>query len=224
MRFLKKSAKVEKIVYNYIDEIADDLELNVPYYPEVYWTGRNLAFDALGLPINFKKEYEIMKNNRRSYFITSPKIIFICRDDLVDHVEEAAHFLHGVHSKFTYKKKSVKDCIALRILDEMLAYFSSKLIIPDRYNSYGRYKEYLRMENIERMDFYRDIRNCLNDYFDILDFNIYQQGYGLGEALYYKFCTGKISLRTVKNLFLQNFDGYNAASNAFIELKSRLCN
>lgn len=224
MRFSRRRAKIEKAIYNSIEEIAENLDLEIPYYPEVYWTGRSLDFYSLGLPINLKKEFDIRKIRRKSYFLSSPGIIFIGKESLTDHVEEAAHFLHATLSNINYKRKSIEDCVAIRILDEMLAYLSSKFVIPERINPYERYKDYTRMKENERKDFLLQISKYFHQNSDLLDFNIYQQGYGLGEAIFHEYCSGRFSLEEVRKLFLQSFDRDNEASSTFIRLKCRLGN
>ncbi|MBI2632150.1 hypothetical protein HYW75_04040 [Candidatus Pacearchaeota archaeon] len=224
MRFLKRRAKIERTVYASIDEIAENLDLEIPYYPEVYWTGRSLDFYSLGLPIYLKKEFDIRKIRRKSYFLSSPGIIFIGKESLTDQVEEAAHFLHATLSKINYKRKSIEDCVSIWILDEMLAYLSSKFVIPERINPYGRYKDYTRMKEKGRKDFLFQISRYFYQDFDLLDFNIYQQGYGLGETIFCEYCSGRFSLEEMRKLFLQNFEGNNEASSTFIRLKCRFGN
>jgi hypothetical protein len=49
MRRSTKQAKTEEKVYDAIDEICDELDLTIPYYPEVYWVGRTGDLNSFGL-------------------------------------------------------------------------------------------------------------------------------------------------------------------------------
>ena len=52
--------EVEESTFQIIDELADELNLEVPFYPEVYWLGRNLKFKTLGLPEEEGKLFDLM--------------------------------------------------------------------------------------------------------------------------------------------------------------------
>ncbi|MEK6928731.1 MAG: hypothetical protein AABW65_02115 [Nanoarchaeota archaeon] len=204
MRFYERQRKVEETVYEAIETIAEELNLNVPYYPEVYWTGNKLYFDSLYLAEKHRGEMEERQHTRNSWFLTRPEIIFIGRDHPITHSEEAAHFLHRVNARFTYCNKSRQDNIAIKILDEMLAFFCSKLIVRERGNPY-----FLHGNSPNGVD---------KKIFDNTDFLIYYQGYGLGERLFYAYTSGKCHKNYIRNIFFRNFQKKGQASKTYIEL------
>jgi len=74
MRWIERQSKVEDAVYECIDEIAEELRLDVPFYPEVYWAGDKLNFNSLGLSKNIldllnwhKQERVFICQNRKLY-------------------------------------------------------------------------------------------------------------------------------------------------------------
>ena len=58
MRYEQKQKKIEQKTYDFIDEIANEFDLKVPFYPEIYWVGQKLKFEKLGI----KKTAKNMKD------------------------------------------------------------------------------------------------------------------------------------------------------------------
>jgi hypothetical protein len=36
--------KLQSKVEEYMEDIADELNISIPFYPQVYWVGRNFSF------------------------------------------------------------------------------------------------------------------------------------------------------------------------------------
>ena len=58
MRYSERQRKVENSVYEAVDEIADELDLEIPFYPEVYWIGRSMDFDSLGINEKYRAGFK----------------------------------------------------------------------------------------------------------------------------------------------------------------------
>ena len=201
MRYIEKQKKIENDVYDAIDEIAEELKVRVPYYPEVYWVGRTLEFGQLGMREIERDEFENVKKFRGSVYVRAPGIILINKNSLIDKSEEATHFLHLNSSKIKLSNKSKLDWIAAVIMTEMFGFFGSKLIVPDRENPCKILPNFSPIQNIE--------------------VEVYQQGYGLGERLFYSYVSGETKLEEIRKLFFDSFDRKYDASSAFLKLKQK---
>lgn len=195
--------------------------MNVPYYPEVYWVGRNLEFEDLGLwdESNFDEEdFEEYKIKKRNVFLTDSEIILISKESAIP--EESGHFLHFVNSRFNYENLFPVDSFFLSAYVEALGFFTSKLIVPERKNIFGKYQDFLPLENVKRISdakkYFRKII-CLNE--AEKDFGIYQQGYTLGEDLFNHYISGRISTKKINNLFCAKLEGFGSPTIKFLNLK-----
>ena len=86
-----------------------------------------------------------------------PHIIFIGANHPEDITEEAAHFLHYSNSKIRFTGKSPRERFSLHIIDEMLAFFCSRLILPSRKNHYSSKPDLFYLKNKDRDIFLKDL-------------------------------------------------------------------
>lgn len=220
MRYLERQAKIEDAVFEAIEEIAGELELNVPFYPEVYWLGRSCHFEDLFLPEKFGDEINQVSKNKSSIYLRIPRIILVSRDS-PDHIsEESAHFLHLLNSRPKLDCRNRLDYFSLNVLVEMLGFFCSKLVCPERKNQFARFDDPLLPSFIAEGDFTKKIAKLLGDKnYDRSEFLIHQQGYILGEKLYFEYVSGRKPLSEIKNLFFNRFLQPYEPTRKFMELK-----
>ncbi len=215
MRASQLQEKIETKLFECLEDIAEEIGLNIPFLPEVYFIGRNFKFETLGLSEKEREDYELVKKGRQSIFFHKQKIILIGTNNIEHISEEAGHFLHITNSHLTLYDKNTKDYLASWIIAEMLGYFSSKLINPDRKNPLNRYPDILNEED-------KCMRIINKKGWDTEDFLIYQQGYNLGEKLFNAYISRVTSRRYIRNLFKNNLKGKNNAYSTFLKLRKRL--
>lgn len=209
--------KIEQETYNIIDELSEELNLPVPFYPEVYYINRKSKFETLGLPKRGWEDFELVKKYKNSLCSNRPPIILIGDKDIGHISEEAGHFLHFISSKLTFSQKDSKNLFALYSLTEMLGFFCSKLIDSNRKNIFNKYPDIINekekcMKKIEKSEY------------EPKEFFIYQQGYGLGERLFNAYISKEISRHKIQELFKQKFDTPNEAFFTFSKLKYKTLN
>ncbi len=197
MRFVEKQAKIEDAVYEAIEEIADEIGLNIPHYPEVYWVGKNFDYDSLG----FTQEVR----TSGSLFDDEYNAIFIGDDHLIDISEESAHFLHFANSGFKHVR--VPDdklhFFSLNTWVETLGFLGSKFVCPERRANYrGKDLFFMQKEKKERKlaqierKYGKDIAE---------EFYKYQQAMNIGEAIYFSYLQGKTTKKFIRELFKEDF-------------------
>jgi len=218
-----KRGIVEEKVFEAIEDIAEELQLSVPFYPEVHYIHRRVSFDDLWLPEREREQFEDYKGLRGSWYDNKLHMVFISHDAPEDISEEAAHFLHFTHSGIRYSNRSVRDAFALSVLVETIGFFCSKLIMPDRKNTYPDSPDLFFMSPEQRKEFLRKAATINGVYrMDLADdFYLYQQARGLGERMYYAFVTGDLSLPEFKRLFLSPFKVEASPSINLSHLKTR---
>ena len=74
--------KIEQETYNIIDELSEELNLPVPFYPEVYYINRKSKFETLGLPKRGWEDFELVKKYKNSLCSNRPPIILIGDKDI----------------------------------------------------------------------------------------------------------------------------------------------
>ncbi|MFQ5532123.1 MAG: hypothetical protein ACE5ES_05915 [Candidatus Nanoarchaeia archaeon] len=208
-----------------VDEIADELEVEIPYYPEVYWVGRNLEFEKLFIPENHRDEINELKKDRDSFFIPHINIFCIGRDDPIHLAEEASHFVHLVNSRLSHYDKNSVDLFATYVLTEMFGYFGSKLIHPDRRNCFRKHKSMLppNLKNLNSLG--KTLRRIASLRGEIeYECEIYKQAHDLGEKLFQAYISKTIKKREIKNLLKRNFKKTGEATATFLGLKYNTLN
>ncbi|MBI2628664.1 hypothetical protein HYW74_01110 [Candidatus Pacearchaeota archaeon] len=223
MRWCERQHEIESKVHESVDEISDEIGLDVPSYPEVFWTGKTIYFEDTGLPDYLWEEFENRKKSKASYFIPKFKVIILNDYRTHEIAEESAHFFHFSVSGIDNKRPNItKNSICLEILIEMLGFFGAKIAGSEVTSGYTKWPDLSRLDKKNQNEFRKNLERRYGRDFDFEELFIHQQGYGLGERLYYDYIHGKISIVEIRKLFLSRFDGKNEASNKFAELKERL--
>lgn len=223
MRYIEKQRRIEDLVFEAIDEIAEELEIEVPFYPEVYWLGRGVEFEFLGLPKTYKNDFLETKNNKAGIYFNKEKVILIAKDCSSYIGEEASHFLHHKSSKITARGKSKMNRISANILIEMFGYLGSKIVNPARINPYRNSPDLLFSTSYETNKFKARMKKIYGEDEAFLDdFIIHQQGYGLGERLFLKYARGEIEMKRIKKIFLNPLIKSNEPTIEFIRLRDEL--
>src|SRR3989339_749060 len=137
MRHSTMQKKIEKISSEILDDLAEELELEFPFYPNVVWVGKNkLKFEGLGMPKCYRDDFETAEE------------------------------------------------LCARAIEEMLGFFGSKLIFPERNIGDWKFSRYdcLSKKFSGWDETYRQICDYTQD--NLLE-NLFshQQGYSLGENL-----------------------------------------
>jgi hypothetical protein len=213
MRWSERQAKIEEKTYEIIDDIAEEIGVKVPYLPEVYWVGRKLKFESLGLNKIDEETFDIIKQKRNSAYLVRSKIILIGTQNKEHVSEETGHFLHYNTSniKWGWNNHDNKNTMALNSIVEMFGFFCSKLIVPKRKHNYGKLPDYFD----ENKKFIKEAPKNL----DIFEFAVHQQGYGLGEKLFNSYISDVVQMKNIKKLFLNDFSKKNSAFASFLGLK-----
>lgn len=212
MRWAERQAKVEDQVYEAIEEIADEFGLRIPYYPDIFWAGRH------GKTLLTESQNSLL-GNYASSFVTR-ELIVIGNKDLMDIAEESAHFLHLVNSGVCRDYMCLNDDIeqgTFEILTEMVGYFGSKIVVPDRKRPIFESPDYIT----ERGKFEEELKNRTGDKYDPSDTGVYQQAYCLGERLWGAYLAGDFTKKEARDLFRNNFEG-NSTLDTFLDLRERL--
>lgn len=207
--------KIEDATFDCIDDIAEEIGLDVPFYPEVYWIGRDLCFEDLALDMKHSEDFKFIKKCRGSIYFYEPRIILIGEHNLEHISEEATHFLHLTNSKLGEKIKNGTTQTDLKILIEMLGFFGSKLITPDRKNYEKGFPDLIA----QRKEAIKKFKQVYGKNVDIDYMTTYQQGYGLGEKLFNAYVAGLVPKEEVRSLFLNKLSGENEALLTFMNLK-----
>jgi hypothetical protein len=220
VKYLERSKKIEEQVFEAIEEITDEMKLKIPHYPEVYWLGRGVEFEYLGLPHTFKSDFVDTKREKAGIYLSKPKVILLARDSPSYIGEEASHFVHHEVSRIKTRGKSKLDQISANILIEMLGYFGSKLVNPYRPNPFRNSTDLLSNQKDKVERFKKKIMNVYGEkesFFD--EILIHQQGYSLGERLFIKYSLGEIDVKKINALYSNPLAKPGEATLEFFKLR-----
>jgi len=209
--------KLQSKVEDYIEEIANELNVSVPFYPQVYWVGRNFSFKKIGIDEKILEECYKIKLNFQSVYLPEYEAILIRENNIEQLSEEAGHFLHFSKTNIHKRKGTPENIPSLRIISEMFGYFCSKLVFPKRTNAYSHYPDPL----FEKTEFEK-FSNRKS--FDKDNFIIHKQGYDLGEKLFDAYISRIIPKREIRKFFLMDFKEHNSALHIFMNLKMNILN
>ncbi|MBI2056750.1 hypothetical protein HYT91_00670 [Candidatus Pacearchaeota archaeon] len=228
MRYKQKQKQIEEKTYGMIDEIANEFDLKVQFYPEIYWVGKKLKFEKLGIQKQYKKEFQEIKEKKGAIYFYEPKIILIAENVNSSIAEEAGHFVHYTNSKVNPNKMTMNNYVdheSWKILSEAIGYFCSKLIAPERKPIYGEFKNFenyvkdyynkkgVEIENLEEM--VKDNLKVLPSFF------VYKHGYDLGEEIYNHYISGNINKKQIRNLIKNPFKEEFSATKKFLYLREK---
>ena len=220
MRWNERQAKVESLSYQSIDELSDEFGLSLPFYPEVYWIGRTIDFDDLGLSSRLRDEFNDRKTLGLSSYFKDQRVILINKYRRHDIFEESTHFLHLVNSKLGLQGP-LKDVLWRDIFVEMLGFFGARFLGSKAINGYqGDYL--MSFYNPESDNFSFDNGLTLDDNPDSFFYDlIYQQGYALGDILFFNFINGKLTRREIAKMFNDDFNNGEDARQKILKLRER---
>jgi hypothetical protein len=223
MRFSKRQARLETKVYESINDLEEEFNLDLPVYPEVIWFGRLGKFEDLALPEKYRASVESTQKTGGSVFLYRPNIIILNKDNPHHINEESSHCLHIGTTKLSISDKTEQDWFSLNVIIEMFGYLGSKILDPSRENIYKDYPDYLSIAlnkgiNIDQaLDPLRDL-----DHESLSEFLIHSQGYGLAERMFYAFEDGSFSMGKIRKLVRKRFDGEGEATKTLLQLRDKL--
>jgi hypothetical protein len=211
MRWSERQRIVEEAVDDVIDELACEFNLEIPYYPEVWWCGKPLKFDDTRLLERYREDFEWARKNKSSLYLYRPGVVLV-NQYLRHHIaEEATHFLHFVNARPTFYDKTPQERFFLNIFVEMLGFFGSKVVNSDR--------EAFPAE-IDLMDYPLGERQRIFN--EDPEYWIHQQGYELGDRLYYSYISGEIMPETIQGYFSYDFKKKNSSAYVYFGLRAQL--
>jgi len=219
MLWKERQKKVEELTYHSLDLLAEEMGVTPSFYPEVYWVGRKLKFESLGLPYRYREEFNVPRR-RGSIYLIKPKIILIGEDALEDIGEEAGHFLHFINSGIYLPKIYDANDFCLTVITEMFGFFCSKLITPSRKNESRKDKDPLSNLPESKKIIRKKIASLSgldNKY--IFSSEVYHQGYNLGEELFKEYLSGTVSKQKIRRLFANPLTKKDEPLTSFIGLK-----
>ncbi|MEK7072090.1 MAG: hypothetical protein AAB969_00815, partial [Patescibacteria group bacterium] len=195
MRWLERQQQVETAIYDVIDELSDQLSITVSSYPKVWWMGRTVKFQDMGLPSYLKEELEIRNSKGISYYIVSHKTVIIAKKSTQHAIlEEASHAFHFISSGVSYKNRKTKDLQCLAVLVEMFGLLGARLIGSDFENPYENFPDLASLTKESQKEVKKIILKKIGENCDFNEFFIHQQGYGLADRIYFKYLSGEVSL------------------------------
>jgi hypothetical protein len=212
MRWLERQARLEERVHDCIDEIADEFDLEVPYYPEVFWIGKgspDYKFRERALKeIMSKFEYEEMKNIRESCYYPLVCSMALSSLSLLHVGEESSHFLHltstgtnPIPIREPYRNAFV----------EMIGFLGSKVVYPKRLLPQRKVGDILSLP--------KQIKEECIEFSP--EFFLYQQGYGLGGRIWTEYNSCNISKQEIRALFNMMPKNEKEAEKKILELRER---
>ncbi|MFA6594374.1 MAG: hypothetical protein WCT16_03930 [Candidatus Buchananbacteria bacterium] len=222
MRWQDRQNQIEELVYDAINELSEQLGVNVPFYPAVFWIGRTLEFEDTGLPKTRRLSFEWKRSHKESYFLPPNTILINSGCNLEALLEEASHFVHFTVSGVKFSgKKPLREAICLRVIAEMLGLLGARMLGSHEKNNFEIVPDlaYLPWESWD--DFIDGCPDLITCFEDLCEFYASQQGYGLADRVYYQYLSGQVSRKFIRTLFLNHLAEENAATKKFLRLKTK---
>ncbi|MBM3247082.1 hypothetical protein FJZ17_00895 [Candidatus Pacearchaeota archaeon] len=222
MRYEKRQERVQEQVEDLIDELAGEFDLPVPFYPNVRLITVHTDFNELGIPQRYYLPLVAVLNHGTSTYLKSQKTLVTAKPSRQAISEEATHFLHLVNSRIRLAGKNSSDLNAVNIIIEALGFLGSKTLEPSRENIFQGTLDILPMSLEEEQDYLTRLATA-NKWAarTLKGFAFHQQGYGLGERMFYDWIQRGTTTREIRNLFLASFGNPGDATRAFRDLRER---
>ncbi len=231
MEYKKKQEQIEEKTYDIIHNLADEFNLKTDPLPEVYWVGRKLNFEDLGLDETERDEFDSIKRIKGGAYFYRPNIILTCSKKRGVLGEEAGHYLHFKNSRINLEKSQLENKIDYQskiIIAEALGFFCAKLVCYKREDftkPYSSFKDFV-IKNLNKKGIdtnFLDKKTLEDKIFENSEligdeFFIYKRGYNLGDELFNHYLSGNLSKRQVKNLFKNSFDEDFSATKKLLRL------
>ena len=209
MRWIERQEKLQKKVEDCIDEIAEEFDLKVPYYPESYFVTRSSKFEDYALPERMRDNFEDMKKRKSGECWANPLIVWATNWD-IDISEESSHALNFMLSG-QKKYSSKRDMFFVDCLSEVCGFLGSKIIDSSRKNPFLIEQDIYQMPGEEIVKF-------LDKNYEI---GVHQQGYILAEIMHYEYLKDNLKKAEIAKLFKTNFDEPDLALETFDVLRKR---
>ncbi len=220
MRWKERQNQVEADVYDVIDELSEELNIKVPYYPEVWWLGNTVKFRDLCLPRYLKREFKIRKKSGVSYYIIVERMVMISKGASRHSIlEESAHAFHFIVSGISYRNKDVYNVECLACLVEMIGFLGARLAGSELENPYEDFPDLAYLSKESHIKVHEKLIQIFGPNFDFDDFFVHQQGYGLADRIYAKYLNGEISIDRIRRMFLSKLLAPNSALYKYMKLK-----
>lgn len=221
MRWLEKQQQVEDAVYDVMDDLADQLSIVIPAYPEVWWMGKTVKFDDLVLPEYLREELELRNSTGISYYIVNKQIVIIAKKATLHSIfEESAHAFHFLCSGVSYHGRSTKSLHCLAVIVEMMGFLGARLAGSDMENPYEDFPDLAVLDKKSQEQIKQKILEKLGPDCDFSEFFIHQQGYGLADRVYWQYLHGRVSISRLRRMFLSKFPLPDGPINSFVRLRN----
>lgn len=175
---------------------------------------------------------------RESYYIPRAHIAYLAGLSLAHAAEEAAHFLRHVACGEEEPQRNLLDSFYGRALEEALAFFGSKVVVPgrraatvedfQRLRRHGTAGERQVAENVLAHKALEAGRRAprlrqlyASDDIDLFNAVTHALGYMLGDLLYRAFVRGRLSKQEARELFLDPFEESGDAFHTYFGLVAR---
>jgi len=222
MRWGEQQDRLEAKTLDSIEEVSEFFGVEVPYYPEVYWIGKTVEFELLGLPKLYEDLFYLTKKSQSCILLRAPRVILLGNDHLSDVAEEAAHFSHLSNSKIGLKRKTPTDWLAMSIIIELFGFLGSKAVTPERKNPYEGERDCLTLSGEEIGGVREEVqRKSGIEVMDVQQTIIHSQGYGLAERIWRAEDFRNGLPPHLKKIFLKDFSSPFSAARTYLELKNR---
>ena len=209
MNWIEKQKKLEERVYETIDEIAEEFGLEIPYYPESYFVNGHTYFEEFCLPEKYREQFEEMKKRKTGECWADPPIIWInnSEKDIPEECSHSLNFILGGQKKYSSKG----DVFFVDCLAETLGFLGSKIVSPTRKNPFRLEGDLYSLPPEKMIEF-------IGEYYEAA---VHQQGYSLGEIMFYEYNKGVLGKEEIARLFKTNFDEVGLAMRTFDKLRKR---
>lgn len=201
----------EQKTYDILFELENEFEIDTNKLPEVYFVSNNFDFKKLGLNTERYEDFYLTKLTKEPFFIPDKNIIAIANFNQGQIAEETGHFIHYNYLK---KQDNFVDEFCADAISEMIGFFSSKFIDPKR-KTFFRGDQFMGKRTLNRIIETIKYVNMIGE----IDNLTHQQGYALGEKLYYKYMSNDISKKKVKDMIKKPLDKKGDAFYEFLNLK-----
>ena len=212
-------ALLEEKCYEVLGLLEDELGIRSGKIPETYYIGKRDSFERLWLDSIHEADFDYVKKSRRATTFLREGIIFSGTLDREVLAEECGHFLHFLNSDF--REETIFGRFYFGAITEMLGFFASKLINPNRKNPFSDEPDLLGAS----LEYREQFEKILEEYkkgFYAEERLIYSQGYGMGERLYNYYISELISPEGVQSLFEHPINSEVDAALFFNSLKYKI--
>jgi len=195
----------EEKAYDILFELEDEFNLKTGSLPEIHYITKKFSFEKMGLDYGYYDSFYRTKITKDPVYIPSENIILL-GSFKKSHIAE--EILHSIHYGNLNYDKNVLDEFAAETISEMLGYFCSKLIDEKRKTAFWG-DSLLHKKSVPQI--LNGIKFIMKK--GELDNLVHQQGYSLGDKLYYAYLEGKVSKdkikKTIENPLPERYEAFS---------------